>query len=70
MPAFEERPLLAAQLTVSLLQVTAVVRSVNDDGVVELAEFLKLLNKSPDGPIRVVDRATVDCFPFIERAVL
>ena len=70
MPPFEERPLLTTQFTVSLLQVTAVVGRVDDDGVVELAEFFEPGNKSSDGPIRIVDGATVNCFSFVECAIL
>ncbi len=69
-PAFEQRPFLAAQFTVSLLQVAAVVGSVDDDRVVELAEFFEPGDEAPDGPIRIVDGATVDCFSFVERAIL
>ena len=70
MPAFEKRSLLTPKFTVSLLQVTAVVRGIYDDRVVELAAFFEFFDESPDGPIRIVDGAAVDCFPFVECAIL
>ncbi len=69
-PPSKSDPFLASQFTVSLLQVAAVVGSVDNDGVVELAEFFEPGNESPDGPIRIVDGATVDRGPFVERAIL
>ena len=69
-PAFEQRPFFVSQLTVSLLQVTAVIGSVDDDRVVELAEFFELCDKASDGPIRIFNRATVDCFSLVDPAIL
>ena len=45
MPTFEERPLFAAQFTASLLQIAAVIGSVDNDGIVELAEFFEFFNE-------------------------
>ena len=68
--AFEQRPFLVSQFTVSLLQVTAVIGSVDDDRVTKLAEFFELCDKASDGPIRIVNRATVDCFSLVDPAIL
>ena len=69
-PAFEERPFLASKFSVALLSVAAVVGGVDDDGVVELAEFFQPGNESPDGPVGVVDGAAVDRGLIVKRAIL
>ncbi len=70
MPTFEERPLFAAQFTASLLQIAAVIGSVDNDGIVELADFFEFCNEAPDGSICIVDGATVDSFPFFKPPIL
>ena len=70
MSAFEQRTFLPTQDTISLLQVTTVVGGVDNDGVVELAEFFESGNESPNRSIGIVDGATVDGFPFFEPAIL
>ena len=69
-PAFEERSLFAAQLSVALLPVAAVVGGVDNDGVVELAECFKPGDQSSDGPVGVVDGAVVNRGLIVEGAVL
>lgn len=44
-----------------LLQVAAVVGRVDDDSVVELAEFFELGDEASDGPIEGVDGFWCDC---------
>ncbi|MDA7933210.1 hypothetical protein N9B51_00445, partial [bacterium] len=70
MPAFEKRSLLATEFTVSLLQIAAIIGGVDNDRVIEFTEYFEFFDESPDGPIRIVDGATVDCFPFVECAIL
>ena len=69
-PAFELRSFFAAEFSAALLPVTAVIRRVNDDGVVELAQFFELGDESSDGSVGVVDGAVVDGGLIVERTIL
>jgi hypothetical protein len=69
-PTFELRSFLTAQFSIAILAVAAVVGGVDNDGVVELAEFFEPGDESPNRAICVVDRAAVDRGLIVELAIL
>ena len=69
-PALEVRAFLAAQIADPVLAIAAVVRGVDDQGVVELADLLESRDQAGNGAVGVVDGSGVDRGGIVELAVL